>query len=321
MQKPDREPSLDSLFDQYEDIGGPELFGPEGTAILLAVWRKSKKLGWRASFQMTNTELQFQTGIKSRETINNHRAKLSAAELIDYIAPPRGQSRGDYTVKFSLPGIEKPVHKTDNFTGTTDELVQNMDYFPKESGDPVHKLDNLPDTVLIKTLIDRLIDGLDRVRFSDERCGVLTTVVASLSTRQIHLDDTAVSTRAAAIERYYMDRKQRLQPASADFTPVQQLAKMTIPLEYITFGIDLAFARHEKTKKWPGDTINQFSYCQKVIIGTWNRLLSDMAEASAAPQVVGNQPFTPPINRNQQRRNTATELRRQAKEDRERGQS
>jgi hypothetical protein len=171
---------------------------------------------------------------------------------------------------------------------------------------------------LIKTLIDRLIDGLDDHRLTNERCGVLTTVVASLSTSQIHLDHQTVSTRSTAIEKYYMDRKGRFSPAATDFTPIQQLAKMPIPLEFIHFGTDLAFARHEKTRRWPTDTINQFSYCQKVIIGTWNRLLSDIAETESLVVVNNTMPTASPSRRTQ-RQQDADELNKFIEEERSRG--
>jgi len=142
------EPSLDRLLDQYEDIGGPEIYGPEGTAILLAVWRKSKKLGWKESFQMTNTELSFQTGIKSRATINLHRGKLAEDGVIEYIAPPRGSSRGEYSVLFNLIGDKKAVHKLNHLDSNYDEHVQNMNHFTTENAEPVHNLNHLADTVL-----------------------------------------------------------------------------------------------------------------------------------------------------------------------------
>lgn len=128
------EPTIDDLLDQYEDIGGPETFGPEGTSILLALWRKSKKLGWKDQFLMTNTELQFQTGIKSRDTINNHRLKLANEKMIEYEPPPRGQSKGDYKIFFSLPGTAKAVRISDNYA--------------EVDGKPVRESDHLADTVL-----------------------------------------------------------------------------------------------------------------------------------------------------------------------------
>src|SRR4051812_31346919 len=85
------EPTLIGLLNYFEDIGGPEMYGPEGIAILLALWRKSSKLNWISSFTMTNTELQVQTGIKSRDTLNVRRNKIIEGGLIKYSPPPLGK--------------------------------------------------------------------------------------------------------------------------------------------------------------------------------------------------------------------------------------
>lgn len=148
MHGNDIEPSLDRLLDQYEDIGGPETYGPEGTAIILAIWRKSKKLGWRESFQMTNTELSVQTGIKSREAINNHRKKLASDKLIEYTQPPKGTPRGNYIITFELPGIIKAVRNMDNSNDYFSEPVRKTDNFSPNIVEPVRNMDNLTDTVL-----------------------------------------------------------------------------------------------------------------------------------------------------------------------------
>lgn len=148
MHAANLEPSLESLLDQYEDIGGPETFGPNGTAIILAVWRKSKKLGWLQTFKMTNTELHFQTGIKSRETLNTHRERLAEAGIIQYTQPPLGKSKGEYTIVFGIPDKQKVVQQMDNFTDDKGEVVQNMDSFTSEKSKAVQQMDNLTDTVL-----------------------------------------------------------------------------------------------------------------------------------------------------------------------------
>ncbi|OAB40992.1 hypothetical protein PMSD_00425 [Paenibacillus macquariensis subsp. defensor] len=134
---------------------------------------------------------------------------------------------------------------------------------------------------IIKILIDRLIDGLDDHRFTNERCGVLTTVLASMPLNEIHLDEKSVSKRFSEIDRYYLNRKSKLTSSPADYEPMIQIAKMAIPIEFIFFGIDLSFARHSKQKRWESDEINLFSYCHKVIDGTWNRLLSDIKIANS----------------------------------------
>jgi DNA-binding MarR family transcriptional regulator len=169
---------------------------------------------------------------------------------------------------------------------------------------------------IIKTLIDRLIDGLNDPRLTDARCGVLTTVVSSFSPKEIHLDEASIAERCRRIESYYLKRKSSLMSTGVDWTPINQLAKMKIPIEFIEFGIDLAFARHEKTKRWPTDNINQFSYCYKVIIGTWNRLLSDIA-VSETPAETSIIPISQASRRTAKQREL-DELRRKAKEARER---
>jgi DNA-binding transcriptional regulator YhcF (GntR family) len=133
---------------------------------------------------------------------------------------------------------------------------------------------------LLKILIDRLIDGLTDERLLS-RCGVLTTVLAQ-PVDEIHLDDSAVTARAVEIESYYNARKGRLVHTTSDWGPVQKVAKMRIPMEFILFGIDLAFARHDKAKKWPEETIQTFSYCSKVINGTWHRLQTELRETANA---------------------------------------
>ncbi|MEK3792042.1 hypothetical protein MKX42_09995 [Paenibacillus sp. FSL R7-0204] len=102
MTETAREPSLSGLLNQFEAIGGPEEFGPEGFVIAVALWRKSSKLGWPQTFQMTNTELQVQTGIATRKTLNVYRSKLVKAGIIAYEPPPRGSSRGTLQVELKV---------------------------------------------------------------------------------------------------------------------------------------------------------------------------------------------------------------------------
>jgi hypothetical protein len=102
QDQPTREPSLSILLNQYEDIGGPETYGPEGLAIMIALWRKSNKLNWLPAFTMTNTELQVQTGIRSSKTLNIYRKRLAVDGLIYYRSPPLGKTEGNYRLKYSL---------------------------------------------------------------------------------------------------------------------------------------------------------------------------------------------------------------------------
>ncbi|MEC0169876.1 PH domain-containing protein [Paenibacillus graminis] len=109
MTETAREPSLSGLLNQFEVIGGPEEFGPEGLAIAIALWRKSSKLNWMQTFQMTNTELMVQTGIATRKTLNVYRSKLVEAGIIAYEQPPRGSSKGTYSINFELINSPKAV--------------------------------------------------------------------------------------------------------------------------------------------------------------------------------------------------------------------
>ncbi|OKP91883.1 hypothetical protein A3844_01860 [Paenibacillus helianthi] len=166
MTESAREPTMAGLLNQYEAIGGPEEYGPEGIAIMVALWRKSCKLGWKRAFQMTNTELTLQTGIKSRDTINTHRSKLVNAGLIGYTSPPRGSAKGSYTVRFDLIVVGEPVQNSDYFNIVGEKVVQKPDYFIKADGEPVRKLDHFPDTVLkdLSTTITTTTDN----EFADE---------------------------------------------------------------------------------------------------------------------------------------------------------
>lgn len=161
MTETARELNMGGLLNQYEAIGGPEEFGPEGLAIMVALWRKSSKLGWKQAFQMTNTELTLQTGIKSRGTINTHRNKLVDAGLIGYSPPPKGSSRGNYNVTFHLVDGAEAVQLSNNFLKVGSEVVQNMDCFPEVDGKAVQKLNHYTNTVLkdLSTTITTPITG------------------------------------------------------------------------------------------------------------------------------------------------------------------
>ncbi|MBY9081040.1 DnaD domain protein [Paenibacillus sp. HN-1] len=124
-----REPSLSGLLNQFEAIGGPEEFGPEGLAIAVALWRKSSKLDWLQTFQMTNTELQVQTGIATRKTLNVYRSKLVEAGIIAYEPPPRGSSRGIYSINFHLVGPSKPVTSGNRSEEVGQEVVTSGNHF------------------------------------------------------------------------------------------------------------------------------------------------------------------------------------------------
>ncbi len=141
-------PTLSGLLEQFDTIGGPEEFGPEGFAIMVALWQRSNKLGWRRAWKMTNADLMQRTGISNRDTLNKYRKKLVEAGLIGYVPPPRGSSRGDYSVNFNLLAVGEVVENIDHFDGNIDEespkVVKNFDH----SGKVVENIDHFSDTVL-----------------------------------------------------------------------------------------------------------------------------------------------------------------------------
>ncbi|MDT3426102.1 DnaD/phage-associated family protein [Paenibacillus forsythiae] len=134
-----REPSLSGLLNQFEAIGGPEEFGPEGLAIAVALWRKSSKLDWMQTFQMTNTELQVQTGIATRKTLNVYRSKLVEAGIIAYEPPPRGSSRGTYSINFHLVGPSKPVTSGNRSEEVGQEVVTSGNHLGNNFSEVDHK--------------------------------------------------------------------------------------------------------------------------------------------------------------------------------------
>lgn len=144
MSNHPRDPTLHGLLNDFENIGGPEVYGPEGIALIIALWRKSAKLGWKESYTMTNTEIMVQTGIKSRETINSYRNKLVKGGLFEYTAPPRGQSRGEYTMNFHFNSNE-PVQEMDHLGEGAEKAVQNMDHLGEVAAKAVQEMDHYTD--------------------------------------------------------------------------------------------------------------------------------------------------------------------------------
>ncbi|WP_028590326.1 DnaD domain protein [Paenibacillus massiliensis] len=139
-------PTLSGLLEQFEAIGGPEEFGPEGIAIMVALWMRSSKLGWRKTFKMTNTDLMLRTGFKNRDTLNRHRSKLVEGGLIGYIQPPRGSSKGDYILTFDLIAAEEVAENFDHFEGDNEKVVnepaENFDNYTGVVGEVAQKSDN-----------------------------------------------------------------------------------------------------------------------------------------------------------------------------------
>lgn len=161
MQQPD----LHTLLNEFEAIGGPELYGPEGTVILLALWRKSMKLGWKSDFTMTNTELQLQTGITTRKRLNIHRKKLVDDELITYDPPPLGTSRGHYWITTNLKKVDpEPVSSGTNFQQPVPEVGSLGNSFSENIPKVVPSGTDSGNTLLKEVVV---IDVVEKNTFDD----------------------------------------------------------------------------------------------------------------------------------------------------------
>ncbi|MBP1992525.1 hypothetical protein [Paenibacillus eucommiae] len=298
------QPSLESLLDQYEDISGPETYGPNGTAIILALWRKSRKLGWDASFSMTLTELHYQTGIKSRTTIDTYRDMLAEAGIIAYKAPPRGKSRGEYILNFDFLRIKavqnmdrledvggKAVQEMDRFEGVSEIAVQNMDRLEAKNEKPVQNLDTvLKDTITITTTIADPFEFIFK-----EFCNIHKKL-------DIHVKPTDITLMESMID------------------------KKKIPAGFIAKVMALIYER--ETPK--GTKINTFAYYEDAILEAWKSrkaitdrvpsptvALGDESITSGVP-VPGVAIGSPKRTKQQQ---ALDDLRRKAEEERQREQS
>lgn len=294
------QPSISDLLNQFEAIGGPEEFGPEGIAILIALWRKSSKLGWKKSFQMTNTELTLQTGIRNRGTINTHRSRLAAAGLIDYTSPPNGSSRGDYTVRFNLLHAVEPVQKLDrsdskaveklnSFCEADRKPVENLDSFAQVDTKPVQKLDRFANTVLKDT----------------------TTTFTTASDSDQNFSDVM-----DAFCRIH--QKLDIHVKSADVLSMQEMIALGVPSSLIIRVMEQIYP--ERTTR--GAKITSFAYYKNAILDAWK---TEQAITGGVPLPTGlplptvalgpsNQNVRPYQNKQQQRNNRAAELRRRAEE-------
>ena len=262
-------PTLDILLDQYEDISGPETYGPEGTSILVALWRKSKKLGWKLSFQMTNTELQFQTGIKSRDTINSHRTRLVDAGLIGYVPPPRGKARGDYRITLNLlEPVRESDNLDDNFSETVGKPVQKPDNLEQETAEPVRESDHFADTVLkdFKDLIS-----------------------SSFSSSAQEIDESIFKERFQAIKNHFVQKRNLgLEINVDDEKAIREIVLDGLPVELVNSTIDACFQKYKPKHKY--DLIRTFTYCVPSIYDVWTK-----ERAITEPVALGSSSITEPV--------------------------
>lgn len=178
---------------------------------------------------------------------------------------------------------------------------------------------------ITKILIDRWIDGLPEADAKElsSRTGVLSAAVGSVSTGQIVLDRPTTEKRALDTENYFLQRKGALNPSAVDWEHVHEVANEPIPLEFVHFGIDLAIARHKKSRRRSTDKIRNFSYCKIVILDCWDQLtaaLDSFQTSPVTPGTVSPKPSkTVPFRSRQQEQ--ISELDRFIEEEKRRGNS
>jgi DNA-binding MarR family transcriptional regulator len=261
-------------FDMYSGIFEPKHYDRIGSALWLFIWCIS-----------STTREEVKDDVTWGLVLGNKPVKL--ADLAEpFGVDEKTVSRWIKTlVKYDYlkstrthHGLILKIKNSKKFLKKTDKIVQ----IPIDKTDRNVRLQEEKTDIFVrcnkdvlKILIDRLIDDLDDERLVS-RCGVLPTVM-----KEVHLDSESVKHRFVEIEQYFNQRKGRLHSASSDWPGMQKLSETKIPLEFILFGIDLAFARKEKTKQWATDTIGNFAYCLTVIDQSWNKLLVGIRQIEA----------------------------------------
>nr|WP_244988595.1 DnaD domain protein [Paenibacillus xylanexedens] len=99
-----------------------------------------------------------QTGITNKGTLNAHRKKLVDAGLIAYIQPPRGQSKGDYSVEFDLlgVGVEQNLNHLDSYSSEAgQEVEQKLDHFDGVGDKAEQKLNHIPQ---VERKVEQILD-------------------------------------------------------------------------------------------------------------------------------------------------------------------
>lgn len=238
MTNQPREPNLHDLLNQFESIGGPEEFGPEGVAIMVALWRKSSKLNGLDKFTMTNTELQVQTGIQTRKTLNAYRSKLIEAGIIKYESPPNGSSRGTYHITFNLLEPFKPVTEPDPIPVTSGYSFLVPEPKPVTSG-------NSFGTTVLKDL----------------------DLISSSSAAAKYSESEFIEMVKAIENHFVIKRNLGFGINVDDEKAMRQALADGIPLKTITKTIDACFKKYKSRHQH--DRIRTFTYCVPSIYDAW----------------------------------------------------
>ncbi|WP_301171067.1 DnaD domain-containing protein [Brevibacillus nitrificans] len=151
-------------MERIRPIGGILKVGQLGFIMMQVLELRFLEMNQQWTFDMTNDELMFLTGIKNRETLNNVRNQLIQLGVIKSYKSTRGKSGGTYSLDESFYPKLSGKHADE-----TDRLADNL---INMSENYVDETDSLPDR-----LLDRLLDNLPD-NFPDNR-------VSSMTERQI----------------------------------------------------------------------------------------------------------------------------------------
>ncbi|MEK3866353.1 hypothetical protein MHH60_23030 [Paenibacillus sp. FSL H7-0716] len=269
-------------FPTYSGLLEPQHYKQIGTAIWLFLWcissttAEKEKEGTVWGIVLGNKPIRINELEATFEVSNRTiRSWIKTLEDYGYIRV----TRAPYGLIFSVKNSKKYQNRSAvNFhsdTGDRQKVATLEDRDRQKVAD--HAAENCRSNKdITKILIDRWINGLseDDQKELSSRSGVLSSAVGAVSTGQIDLDKPTIEQRMLHIENYFRQQKGSINPVSADWEHVREVANEAIPLDLVYFFIDLAIARHKLSRRRPSDVIRTFKYCKTVIFGCWDDLSS-----------------------------------------------
>lgn len=289
------QPTLYGLLNNFELINGAEAHGPEASMILLSLWRKSNKLNWTTRFEMTNTELMMQTGIRNRHTLDKHRKKLVEAGLIKYTPPPKGMSRGKYVINFNL--LEPFVAEVGRDVG---QELSNLQKVGCEVGSELgQNLSNITTTVLNKNKLNNTstteiepgqnLSNTKNLQENDEEgmpspqqdaTPVLPVTDAVSGQGKISKSEYKQAIR----DKYLTRRGYGFDTKASDEEAISEFVTARIPLSTVLEGIDKAFDEYQPDHAH--GKIRTLRYCLPKIFDLHN--VKSLRESDSSGEMIEN---------------------------------
>ncbi|CAI8876510.1 hypothetical protein EMIT07CA2_30030 [Brevibacillus sp. IT-7CA2] len=149
------------VLERIRPIGGIQKVGPLGFIMMQVLELRFLEMNQQWTFDMTNDELMFLTGIKNRETLNNNRNTLLQLSILISYKSQKGKSGGTYTLneiyfpKLSNKYVDQTDKSPDNLANLSNNHADETDNLPDRLLDRL--LDNLPDN-RVSSMKDRRID-------------------------------------------------------------------------------------------------------------------------------------------------------------------